>query len=167
MIIYSRRSTMKKWLSVFGITLSVALCCALALADAKEPATPGRTDSSANLLRNSSFKIRSNPDLPDFWGMSPYFFAKLPDWDSGKYFSYVDDPSSPVPEAKVLKLVGVPSLWTTDYLKNIPGKYAFSVWARSDDPDAKLTFGHVFMGRPRFDPRGPAGEGMEAPLFHL
>jgi len=105
---------------------------------------------SGNLLRNSSFKLRSSPEMLDYWGIFGGFQFQVPDWDTGKYFSIAKDVKSPESETEVVKLSGSTErnmflCSATNYIRGFPGKYTFSIWVRSEK-SSSLEFGWIYRG---------------------
>ncbi len=131
----------------FNLWLSVSGTGSAEFSDIKVEAGEKK---NGNLLRNSSFKQCSNPDTPDYWGILGGFQFRIPDWDTGKYFSIQRDVSSPEPGTDVLKLSGSAErnmfLVSAIYMQKFPGKYTFSLYACSEKELTPLEFGWIYRG---------------------
>ena len=98
---------------------------------------------AANHLCNSSFKICATPGYPDWWGPLLTAPSTVRDWETGDYYGVDKAESSPIPGTSALRFRSLPSPITftpftsmTDRLP--PGKYTFSVYARSGSGKATL-----------------------------
>lgn len=111
-----------------------------------EPGSP--VGEPANEIVNSAYTYRLHDDgMPEQWNTSSsYTFDTFrPGVHEGRYFRIADEVPSPVPGARVLFVDGVQA--TSLRMGPLAGEqdYVFSLWAKSDAPDAALTL--QFAGR--------------------
>ena len=98
-----------------------------------KPATPPQT---LNLLLNAAFTKRTNPELPDEWGVHDGFAQNVP--DAQNLYFVNDNVAPPVPGVKVVELhnpTGYPYLYflpTSLVERRPPGKYTFSFYLKAD-----------------------------------
>lgn len=96
-----------------------------------------------NLLRNASFRERTNPPLPDYWDLD--HVAALTFRNLHEQFGVDESIASPVPGTSVLKVVNSENNFP--YTRVVPrnlfaklpeGPYTFSVYLRSNRDGARL-----------------------------